>query len=133
MKKKLPEQSRPFAPQAIPLDYKGDIPKLSQAEIIGQAKRDGEILKAHGVTMSASKAETLQAKKSIEPPLKKEAQAPPQAEATAPKPLVREQQKEPYQFSEKAKEFFAKSQTKTKEQPQKEQTKDKPREKDRER
>lgn len=151
MKKKIPEaptRPRPFAVEFTPTDYKGDIPKLSPDKIASIAKRDGEILKAHGVTMEVSKAELLQAKKTIEPPplnkeapaqtqietAPKQAQAPPQAEATAPKPLAQEQQAQ-YRFSEKAKEYFAKFRPKAKEQPQQEQeqTKTKAREKDRER
>ncbi len=141
MKKKSQAPPRPYAPQFVPLDYKGEIPKFSQGEVAKIAQREGQVLKAHGVTMTATKAEQFQARRMIEPPpAKKEApqanraQAPPQAEKPAPTTPAQAQQKQGYQFSEKAKAFFAKY-SKTKEQPQKEQeqTKTKPKEKDRER
>lgn len=144
MKKKStdPPRSRPYAPQFVPLDYQGENPKLSQSDIIKQAKREGEILKAHGVTMSATKAEQFQAKKTIDPPPVKEqapanqAQAPTPAPTTPTPAAAQVQQKQSYQFSEKAKAFFAKFHSKTKQQqPQKEQeqTSPKPKTKPRER
>lgn len=141
MKKKSTDPpKRPFSPQFVPLDYQGEIPKLSQSDIIKQARREGEILKAHNVTMTATKAEQFQAQKTIDPPpVTKEAPQANQAQAPArvdkPVPITPDQtqQKQGYQFSEKAKAFFAKFHSKNKEQPQKEQTNTRPKEKDRER
>lgn len=133
MKKKSTDPPpRPYAPQFIPLDFQGETPKLSQSDIIKQARREGEILKAHGVTMSATKSEQFQAKKTIDPPPAKEQAPANQAQAPTPTPTTPApaQQKQGYQFSEKAKAFFAKFNSKAKQQPQKEQTKskEKPRE-----
>jgi hypothetical protein len=126
-------RARPYAVEFTPLDYRGETPKLSQSDIIKQAKREGEILKAHHVSMTATKEEKSQAKKTIEPPaIKKE--APPQT-TPAPTTPAQAQQKQGYQFSEKAKSFFAKFHSKAKEPPQKEQeqTNAKRKEKSRER
>lgn len=135
------KKARPYAPQYTPLDYQGEIPKLPQGEIIKIAQREGQVLKAHNVTTTATKAEQFQAKKIIDPPpAKKEApqanqaQAPPQTEKPAPTTPAQAQQTQGYQFSEKAKAFFAKyNRPKAKEQPQQEQTKTKAKQKDRER
>lgn len=131
MKKKStdPPRSRPYAPQFVPLDYQGENPKLSQSDIIKQAKREGEILKAHSVTMMATKSEQFQAKKTIDPPPAKE-QAPAQhAQAPTPAPATpapaQAQQKQSYPFSEKAKAFFAKFHSKTKQPPQQEKEQEK--------
>jgi len=138
MKKKStdPPRSRPYAPQFVPLDYQGEVPKLSQSDIIKQARREGEILKAHNVTMAATKAEQFQAKKTIDPPAAKAQVPPPMTpEPPAPTAPAQAQQKQGYQFSEKAKAFFAKFHSKAKQQPQKEkeQEQTKPKEKPRER
>lgn len=138
MKKKSQAPPRPYAPQFVPLDYQGGTPKLSQSDIIKQARREGEILKANGVTMSVTRPEQFQAKKTIERPPAREqtnqAQAPPPT-TPAPTTPAQAQQKQGYQFSEKTKAFFAKFHSKAKEPPQKEQeqTKTKPKEKERER
>lgn len=115
---------RPYAPQPVPQDYKGEpLPKMPQKDVMSIAKREGEVLKAHGVTQNATRQELLTAKRTIQqqttptppkthPPTAQAQKAP--AVAEAPK----------YNFSEKAKAAFAKLNPKKKE-PKKEQQKEK--------
>jgi hypothetical protein len=117
---------RPYALQPTPMDYNGEPPpKMPQKDIMSLAKREGEVLKAHGVTQNATRQELLTAKRTVEtqtnptPPPVTPAPAQKAPQAPAPK----------YSFSDKAKAAFAKLNPK-KIEPQKEKEKQKEPEKE---